>query len=145
MAQQRGYQIVEEFTDRISGAKARRLGLEALMRDARRGQLQVVLTWASDPVSRRCHTWLPGRLGRLALALSLAETLGENALYLDLELTSDGAKLSDPEFHLNSPEGRLVTRDEIHRLWASSRRFAASLIGVLDDLRCRSQSSQIRS
>jgi DNA invertase Pin-like site-specific DNA recombinase len=53
MAQQRGYQIVEEYTDRISGAKARRPGLDALMRDARRGQLDaVVLVWASDRIAR---------------------------------------------------------------------------------------------
>ena len=33
MAEQRGYQIVEEYTDMISGAKARRPGLDAMMRD----------------------------------------------------------------------------------------------------------------
>jgi hypothetical protein len=43
MAEQRGYQIVEEYEDRISGAKARRPGLDAMMRDARRGQFDVVL------------------------------------------------------------------------------------------------------
>ena len=43
MAQQRGYQIVEEYTDTISGAKARRPGLDAMMRDARRGRFDVVL------------------------------------------------------------------------------------------------------
>ena len=51
MAQQRGYQIVEEYTDRISGAKARRPGLDALMRDARRGRFQVVLVWACDRIA----------------------------------------------------------------------------------------------
>jgi hypothetical protein len=30
-ARQRGYRIVEEYTDRISGAKARRPGLDAMM------------------------------------------------------------------------------------------------------------------
>jgi len=43
MAAQRGYEIVEEYTDRISGAKARRPGLEELMRDARRGRFDIVL------------------------------------------------------------------------------------------------------
>jgi DNA invertase Pin-like site-specific DNA recombinase len=33
MAKQRGYRIVEEYTDMISGAKARRPGLDAMMRD----------------------------------------------------------------------------------------------------------------
>ena len=41
MAKQRGYQIVEEYEDRISGAKARRPGLDAMMRDARCGQFDV--------------------------------------------------------------------------------------------------------
>src|ERR1019366_8536096 len=37
VAQQRGFQIVAEYTDRISGTKARRPGLDDLLRDARRG------------------------------------------------------------------------------------------------------------
>ena len=43
MASQRGYQIVEKYTDIISGAKARRPGLGDMMRDARRGKFEVVL------------------------------------------------------------------------------------------------------
>ena len=35
MAQQPGYQIVEEYTDRISGTKVKRPGLDQMMRDAR--------------------------------------------------------------------------------------------------------------
>jgi DNA invertase Pin-like site-specific DNA recombinase len=34
MASQRGFEIVQEYTDRISGAKARRPGLDEMMRDA---------------------------------------------------------------------------------------------------------------
>src|SRR5258708_15807279 len=52
MAQQGGYQIVEEYTDTISGAKARRPGLDQMMKDARRGQFDVVLVWASDRIAR---------------------------------------------------------------------------------------------
>jgi DNA invertase Pin-like site-specific DNA recombinase len=37
MAAQRGLEIVATYTDTISGAKARRPGLDAMMRDARRG------------------------------------------------------------------------------------------------------------
>jgi DNA invertase Pin-like site-specific DNA recombinase len=58
MAQQRGYQIVVEHTDRISGAKARRPGLDALMRDARRGRFDVVLVWASDRIARSVKHFL---------------------------------------------------------------------------------------
>jgi len=58
MAQQRGYQIVEEYTDRISGAKARRPGLDAMMWDARRGRFDVVLVWASDRIARSVKHFL---------------------------------------------------------------------------------------
>jgi DNA invertase Pin-like site-specific DNA recombinase len=58
MADQRGYQVVEEYTDRISGAKARRPGLDALMQDARRGRFDVVLVWASDRIARSVRHFL---------------------------------------------------------------------------------------
>ena len=49
---QRGYQIMQEYTDRISGVKARRPGLGDLMRDARRGQFDTVLVWSCDRIAR---------------------------------------------------------------------------------------------
>jgi len=58
MADQRGYEIVQEFTDHISGAKARRPGLDALMKDARRGRFDVVLVWASDRIARSVKHFL---------------------------------------------------------------------------------------
>jgi DNA invertase Pin-like site-specific DNA recombinase len=58
MAQQRGYQIVEEYTDTISGARARRPGLDALMREARRNRFDVVLVWASDRIARSVKHFL---------------------------------------------------------------------------------------
>ncbi len=58
MAAQRGYQIVHEYTDRISGAKARRPGLDAMMADGRRGQFDVVLVWASDRIARSVKHFL---------------------------------------------------------------------------------------
>ena len=58
MAQQRGYQIVEEYTDRISGAKAKRPGLDSMMGDARRGRFDVVLVWASDRIARSVRHFL---------------------------------------------------------------------------------------
>ena len=58
MAQQRGYQIVEEYTDTISGARARRPGLDQMMRDARRGRFDVVLVWASDRIARSVKHFL---------------------------------------------------------------------------------------
>jgi DNA invertase Pin-like site-specific DNA recombinase len=58
MAAQRGFGIVREYTDRISGAKARRPGLDEMMRDARRGQFDVVLVWASDRIARSVKHFL---------------------------------------------------------------------------------------
>src|SRR5277367_260438 len=58
MAQQRGYEIVQQYTDTISGAKARRPGLDAMMRDARRGSFEAVLVWASDRIARSVKHFL---------------------------------------------------------------------------------------
>lgn len=58
LAAQRGFEIVEEYTDRISGAKARRPGLDQLMSDARRGKFDVVLVWAFDRLARSVRHFL---------------------------------------------------------------------------------------
>jgi DNA invertase Pin-like site-specific DNA recombinase len=58
MAAQRGLEIVGEYTDRISGAKARRPGLDQMMADARRGRFDVVLVWASDRIARSVKHFL---------------------------------------------------------------------------------------
>jgi len=52
LAAQRGFQIVEEYTDRISGAKAKRPGLDQLLADASRGKFDVVMVWAFDRMAR---------------------------------------------------------------------------------------------
>ena len=58
----------------------------------------------------------PRQAGKTTLALSLEEQLKPQALYLDLELPSDRAKLADPELYLSQHRDRLVILDEIHRL-----------------------------
>ena len=58
MAAQRGYEIVAEVTDKISSTKARRPGLEELMRDARRGRFDAVLVWACDRIARSTRHFL---------------------------------------------------------------------------------------
>ena len=58
MADQRGYEIVHEYTDRISGAKARRPRLDQMMADARRGRFYIVLVWASDRIARSVKHFL---------------------------------------------------------------------------------------
>ena len=52
LAAARGYQIVGEYSDTISGSKAKRPGLDQLMTDAQRGRFDVVLVWAFDRLSR---------------------------------------------------------------------------------------------
>ena len=58
MAMQRGYEIAKEYTDKISGMKARRPGLDEMMRDARRGRFDVVLVWACDRIARSTRHFL---------------------------------------------------------------------------------------
>ena len=58
MAAQRGFEIVQEYTDRISGVKAKRPGLDAMMSDARRGRFDVVLVWACDRIARSTRHFL---------------------------------------------------------------------------------------
>ena len=58
LAAQRGYEIVAEFTDTISGAKAKRPGLNNLLCDARRGKFDVVLVWAFDRIARSVRHFL---------------------------------------------------------------------------------------
>ena len=58
LAAQRGLTITREYTDRISGAKARRPGLDELLHDARRHRFDVVLVWAFDRMARSVRHFL---------------------------------------------------------------------------------------
>jgi len=58
MAAQRGLEIVQEYTDRISGVKAKRPGLDQLLSDARRGKFDVVMCWAFDRIARSTRHFL---------------------------------------------------------------------------------------
>ncbi|MBZ5497929.1 MAG: ATP-binding protein [Acidobacteriia bacterium] len=57
----------------------------------------------------------PRQAGKTTLARALADDLAEKAVYLDLELPSERAKLSDAELYLSAHENQLVILDEIHR------------------------------
>jgi predicted AAA+ superfamily ATPase len=70
----------------------------------------------------------PRQVGKTTLALALAEETGGRAVYVDLELPSDRAKLSEPELYLAQHEDRLVILDEIHRLPG----IFATLRGLID-------------
>jgi DNA invertase Pin-like site-specific DNA recombinase len=78
LAEQRGFEIVHEYTDRISGTKAKRPGLDQLLADARRGQFDVVVVWAGDRIARSVRHYLEvlDELSRLGIEfVSLRENI----------------------------------------------------------------------
>ena len=59
LAAQRGLEVTREYCDRgISGSKAKRPGLDAMMADARRGEFSVVLVAAFDRIARSTKNFL---------------------------------------------------------------------------------------
>ena len=58
LAEQRGFEIVHEYTDRISGAKAKRPGLDEMLTAAHRREFDVVLVWAADRLARSVRHFL---------------------------------------------------------------------------------------
>ncbi len=58
LAAQRGFEIISEYTDKISGAKAKRPGLDQLLADARRKKFDVVMVWAFDRMARSVRHFL---------------------------------------------------------------------------------------
>lgn len=52
LADQRGWEVVDEYVDRISGAARSRPGLDRLLADAQAGRLDVVLVWKLDRLGR---------------------------------------------------------------------------------------------
>ena len=78
LAQQRSFQIVREYTDKISGTKAKRPGLDQLLADDRRGQFDVVVVWAGDRIARSVRHYLEvlDELSRLGIEfVSLRENI----------------------------------------------------------------------
>jgi len=71
LAAARGYQIVGEYTDTISGSKAKRPGLDQLMAEARRGRFDVAMVWAFDRAARSVKHFLEllDELNHLSIAL----------------------------------------------------------------------------
>jgi DNA invertase Pin-like site-specific DNA recombinase len=68
MAEQRGWTVARVYSDRISGAKESRPGLNDLMQDARRGTFDIVLVWRFDRFARSIE--------QLVLALAEFRSLG---------------------------------------------------------------------
>jgi predicted AAA+ superfamily ATPase len=68
----------------------------------------------------------PRQVGKTTLAQEIGEA--RPSIYLDLESSTDRAKLSDPESYLASHENELVILDEVHR----APEFFQSLRGLID-------------
>jgi predicted AAA+ superfamily ATPase len=73
----------------------------------------------------------PRQVGKTTLALEIARQ--SNAVYLDLQKTSDRARLNDPAAYLSQVEDRLVILDEVHR----TPDLFPVLRGVIDEGRRR--------
>ena len=71
LAAARGYEIVGQYSDTISGSKAKRPGLDQLLCDARRGRFDVMLVWSFDRVARSVKHFLEvlDELNHLNIAL----------------------------------------------------------------------------
>jgi DNA invertase Pin-like site-specific DNA recombinase len=58
-AEQRGFEVAAEYTDvGVSGSKARRPGLDAMLKDARKRKFGVVIVFAFDRVARSVRHFL---------------------------------------------------------------------------------------
>ena len=57
----------------------------------------------------------PRQVGKTTLALEISESINKESTYLDLELDSDLAKLSDPEAYLRRFDNKLLIIDEVQR------------------------------
>jgi len=65
---QRGWKVLRVYSDRASGAKERRPGLDMLLADARRGLFDIVVVWRFDRFARSVK--------QLVLALEEFRSLG---------------------------------------------------------------------
>ena len=78
----------------------------------------------------------PRQIGKTTLAKAVATKLTEKAsLYIDLELPSDRARLSDPELYLRGEAGKLIILDEIQRL----PEIFATLRALIDERRAKGE------
>ena len=135
LVRQRGWEVVEEYADTISGVRARRPGLDRLMNDARRGRFDVVAVWAFDRLARSVRHFLQvvdelthlhvefvsfrenvdttGPTGRIVLVILSA--VGELERNLIIERVRSGMRRARLEGqHLGRPK-LIVNRDAVLR------------------------------
>ena len=58
LAEQRGFQIVDEYVDWISGTRSRRPALDRMLSDAHRRRFDVLVVWAFDRLARSVRHFL---------------------------------------------------------------------------------------
>jgi len=94
---------------------------------------RAILPAVRDALGRQAAVALlgPRQVGKTTLALEIARQ--SNAVYLDLQKTSDRARLNDPAAYLSQVEDRLVILDEVHR----TPDLFPVLRGVIDEGRRR--------
>ncbi|MCB9376376.1 MAG: ATP-binding protein [Microthrixaceae bacterium] len=73
----------------------------------------------------------PRQIGKTTMALDVADTWPEGAVYLDLERPADRRRLDDADSYLRAQAPRLVVLDEVHRM----PDIFEILRGVIDDNR----------
>lgn len=85
-------------------------------------------TRVEDALARQAAVALlgPRQVGKTTLALEIAED--REAIYLDLEDSSDRAKLQNPALYLEQHADKLVILDEVHR----TPELFESLRGIID-------------
>jgi DNA invertase Pin-like site-specific DNA recombinase len=84
LATQRGYEVVKEYIDKISSAKARHPALDGLLSDARRRQFDVVLTSSLTSMARSVKHCLSvlNRLNQLGIGFVSCQE--------DIDTTAEG-------------------------------------------------------
>ena len=104
LAARRGWAVVGEYTDVISGATTRRPGLDRLLADAHAGRIDVVVVWKLD------------RLGRsLIHMIQVVDELLVKAIHV--------VSATEPHMDSTTPQGRLM-----RNIFASVAEYERELI-----------------
>jgi len=150
--QQRGFTLVEEYVDKLSGTRARRPGLDRMLSDTRHGRFDVVMVWSFDRLARSVRHFLEvldelqhlniefvsyreqvdtaGPLGRAMIVIIGA--IGELERNLIIERVRSGMRRAKLEGqHIGRPK-LIVDRDAVVR--DRQRGFSIRQLAKLDRL-----------
>jgi DNA invertase Pin-like site-specific DNA recombinase len=109
LAEQRGFEIVHEYTDQISGAKAKRPALDQMMTAADGREFDTVLVWAADRLARSVRHFL-----------EMLDTL--NPLGIEVRVVPGGGPLGRAVVIIASAVAELERNSIIERVRAGLRR-----------------------